>query len=758
MSDSTQRKNLLPAADSRFSSLGITGGANWAEGPNAFLSSLTLVVQELTGAQSVVLFQVSDEKTSQDFRMAAVSPPGFQPTNPEVLRQLASFGGQVDNPVIWGTGTGPAQAEVLLSRHDLWPMILVPIVIEKKKLGQLMLLKLPKDQRTDLTLSLLLQQSDLVALIFHQALSTQKAKNGSLVFVETTARQIDYNQQTAILSISRDVTQRKEQEKKLRLAAAVFENTTEGVMVTDAHRKIIMVNRAFSNITGYEAVEALGRTPGFLRSRRHSRDFYKQMWLEIEEAGSWRGEIWNRHKKGGLFPQWLNISTVRNEAGQIVNYVAVFMDISAAKKAEAELQHLAHHDFLTGLPNRLLFKDRLEHAVAVEQRNKGRFAVLFIDLDRFKQVNDTFGHPTGDELLKLAARRLLTCVRQQDTVARLGGDEFAMLLEGLSHSKDSGQVAQNVIQSLTAPFHLHGHDIHISASIGISIYPDDGSDSIALLKNADSAMFRAKNRGRNTYRFYTPSLNAAAKNRYALETSLRQALHRNEFFLHYQPQFDLTHSKIVAVEALLRWRHSQKGLIAPDQFIPIAEETGMIVAIGRWVLSHACRQAMAWRRQGRDPLTIAVNISATQFHHYDFLPSLDRILGETGLPAQFLELEITESMIMSDIHAATAIMQRLRTRGVQLAIDDFGTGYSSLAYLKRFPIQKLKIDQSFVRGILSDPADTAIVNTIINLGRNLNLVTVAEGVETKDQLEFLTENQCDLGQGYLLGRPAAELP
>ena len=551
-----------------------------------------------------------------------------------------------------------------------------------------------------------------------------------------------------------DLTERHQVETKSRLAATVFASTREGVIVTDEMGDILAVNEAFTRVTGYTEAETLGNKPSMLQSGRHGPDFYAAIWQALAEAGHWQGEIWNRRKSGEVYPELLSISAVRDRHGNICNYVGVFTDISQIKESEAKLAHLAHYDPLTGLPNRLLLSSRLEHAIDQARRQGNKVAILFLDLDRFKNVNDSLGHQVGDELLKAVTERLAHRLRAEDTLARLGGDEFVVLLERLDEPRDAAQVARAMLEALADPFKLsRGYEIYIGASIGISLFPDDGADVTQLIQHADVAMYQAKDQGRNAYGFYTQALTANANQRLEMETKLRRALERGEFVLHFQPQMDLPGGRLIGAEALVRWRQEGERLIPPGQFIPLAEETGLIVPLGEWVLREACRQWARWRREGRPSITLAVNISPRQFRQQDLAQVVARILAETGVPAAALELELTESALMNPGVDTEATLRELKGLGVSLAIDDFGTGYSSLAYLKRFPIDRLKIDQSFVRDISRDASGDELVSTIITLGRNLKLQVLAEGVETPEQRDFLALKGCDACQGYLFSRP-----
>lgn len=565
-------------------------------------------------------------------------------------------------------------------------------------------------------------------------------------------------ERTAELSASnaylqKEISDRKRTEEALRLAAAVFENTTEGAMVTDSKGRIIAINRAFTEITGYAQNDVIGKTPSVLDSDRHDQAFYKTLLDSIIHTGRWKGEIWKRRKNGETFPLWLTTSTVRDDSGYVTHYVTLFSDITSLKAYQTQLEQLAHHDPLTGLPNRLLFHARLKHALEHARREGGRVAVLFFDLDHFKNINDSLGHPAGDRLLQAVTERLRHLVREEDTVARLGGDEFTLLLERVQEPKDAGVVAEKVLQVFTHPFDLDGHETYITGSVGISLFPDDGQDVTTLLKNADSALYQAKAQGRNMYHFYTQALTAAAYKRLALESSLRHAVTRGEFILHYQPQVDLSDGQVVGAEALVRWRHPERGLMLPMEFIPLCESTGLIVVLGEWVLRSACDQAKRWQNEGLPPLRIAVNVSSIQLARSQIADTVERVLKDTGLEPGYVELEITESLLMQQTKQTLASLDALKAMGVMLAIDDFGTGYSSLSYLKRLPLHRLKIDKSFVRDIPEDADDKAITRAVIALGDHLQLAVVAEGVETQAQMEFLRTNGCDEAQGYLYGKP-----
>ena len=552
---------------------------------------------------------------------------------------------------------------------------------------------------------------------------------------------------------ARDITGRKEVEERLREAAPVLEVTTEAIMVTDPQGVIKMVNPAFTEITGYASDEVLGQTPRLLKSGRHDQKFYERLWEEMHRSGHWEGEVWNRRKNGKVYPEWQSISAVYDQAGEVAEYVSVFSDITRRKLTEEEIRYRANFDPLTGLPNRSLLMERLTQAIKQSQREAERVAILFLDLDHFKEINDTLGHAQGDLLLKQAAERLRQCVRDTDTVARQGGDEFVILLHGIAQVSDAELVASKIIAALGEPFDLEGHDAHIGVSIGITLFPDDGGDVMALFRNADLAMYRAKDAGRNTFQFYESAMTEAALARRHLEADLRLALARGEFVLHYQPVLDLASGQVCGAEALIRWNHPERGLVPPGAFIALAEETGLIREMGAWVLEEACRQLAKWRASGLRSLYVAVNLSSRQIPDALTPDGLNGLLSRHGLGPNALVLEITEGVLLADTAKTREWLKGVHDLGYRISLDDFGTGYSSLAYLKRFPVDILKIDQSFVRDMEHDPADRALVEAILAMARSLGLGVVAEGVENEHQLELLRGLSCRYVQGYHLSRP-----
>lgn len=562
---------------------------------------------------------------------------------------------------------------------------------------------------------------------------------------------------TGYVAVKEDITQRKQVEAELRIAAIAFESQ-EANIITDADQVILKVNHAFTRITGYSAEEAVGNTPSMLKSGRHDDVFYRGMMESLHHDKFWQGEVWNRRKNGEIYPEWLNITAVTNDQGWTTNYVAAFSDITQHKQAEETIHNLAFHDPLTGLPNRRLLMDRLQQTLLSSSRHQDNGAILFIDLDKFKELNDTKGHNIGDLLLIEVAQRLRTCVRTDDTVARLGGDEFVVMLEELSGDSDQAaiqaeMIAEKVLNAINQPFLLQGHEFHSSPSIGISLFHDADQTVDEVLKRADTAMYQAKNAGRNTIRFFDPATHAAMEARMAIEADLRTALSREEFILYFQLQID-HNQRALGAEALLRWQHPARGLVPPLKFIPLAEETGLILPIGQWVMETAGAQLRAWKNApGFEHLQIAVNVSARQFRQPDFVDQVSSMIARFGFQPDRLKIELTESMVLDSIDESITKMQALKLLGVRFSLDDFGTGYSSLAYLKRLPLDQIKIDQSFVRDITTDSNDAAIVKTIIAMADNLGLDVIAEGVETEQQREFLQLNGCVSYQGYLYSRP-----
>lgn len=584
-----------------------------------------------------------------------------------------------------------------------------------------------------------------------------KHRNGRLVWAASFAECVRDALQPNLIRIYgalTDITRRREAEQRMRLQAAAFDSTRDGMMIADSRHRIVAVNRAFEEMTGYREVEVLGRNPRILSSGRHDSAFYHALWSALQETGHWQGEIWNRRRNGETYPSWQTISAIRNSAGEATHYVAIFRDISQRKLSESQLERMAHFDPLTELPNRLLLKARLEHALDRARRRRGRVAVLFVDLDHFKTVNDSLGHPAGDELLAAVARRFNERLRHEDTLGRLGGDEFLVIVEDLHRVGDATVVAQALLESLNRAFTLgSGRDILIRASIGISIFPDDGADAAELIRNADAAMYQAKNSGRNAYACYAPALTREASTRLEMAKRLRHALERDEFVLHYQPVASMADGAVIGAEALVRWQAPGGELILPARFLQIAEETGVIIPLGEWVLRRSCRQGKAWLDAGLSFGAMSLNLSVRQFQQGDLESSVGAALSQSGLPGACLAVEITEQCLLEQNGRTERSLQALKAMGVSVSIDDFGTGYCSLISLKRLPIDRLKIDCSFISKLPDDPNQLAITRTVIGMAHHLGLRAIAEGVETNAQLDILRAQGCDAYQGFLFCPP-----
>ena len=575
--------------------------------------------------------------------------------------------------------------------------------------------------------------------------------NGVKVLI--TASLVQYARSPALLLVLRESENYIQKHLSADFHTHVMENLTEGVMITDADNAIISVNSAFTLITGYPAGEVLGKNPRELKSGKQDLLFYKRMWATLLADGKWQGEIWNTRKNGELYPEWLHISTIRDESGDTVLHVGIFSDISQHEQARQHIEHLAHHDALTDLPNRALLNYRLSDAIHHAARNKHKTALLFMDLDRFKIINDTLGHQAGDELLKIIAQRLTACVRQVDTVGRQGGDEFLIVLTNIADAEDARIVADKILTEIRKPCLVTGKLLNVTPSIGIALYPDHGIDEATLIQHADDALYFAKDKGRNNAQFYKNSMHRETEARLTLNNALAQALERGEFRLVYQPQVRMSDNLIVGCEVLIRWHHPELGDVSPSQFIPVAEETGRINAIGEWVLRTACHQAAQWQREGLHMPVMAVNLSAIQFRQPNLIATVQGILDESRLAPELLELELTEGILMREVNATLEMLQKFKSMRLKLSIDDFGTGYSNLSYLNRFAVNKLKIDQSFVSGLPDSANDAAIVHAIIQMANSLELDLIAEGVETAAQQDFLIAHGCLFAQGYLYARP-----
>ena len=577
-------------------------------------------------------------------------------------------------------------------------------------------------------------------------------RDGRKIPIEVNYSTTKWGSHPAHLAIIRDITERVHAERELRVTANALANMAEGVVITDAARRVVSVNHAYTQITGYDQAEVIGKVPRYPVARHNDLALFRSLWKTVRKTGHWQGEVWNQRKSGEIYPELLSVSAVRDEADRVTHYVGVFNDISAFKDYEQRLEHLAHHDALTQLPNRAAFEQQCAKALERSLRNRSQMALLFIDLDGFKAVNDTYGHAVGDQLLRTVGVRIRTCTRGDDVIARVGGDEFTVLLDNIAGPDGATLVARKLLDTLSENVQCGDHEVSVFASIGISFFPQDAGDVPTLLTYADRAMYEAKNRGRNNYQLFSPSMAGETSSRLTLATGLKQAIERGEFELHYQPCVTLPTRQIASVEALLRWHHPEQGLVSPATFIPLAEQVGLINAISEWVLATACEQGMAWFRGGAAPVPIAVNISARSFWDPAFPSKVAKILADTGWRPDWLCLEITESTIMNQ-DQPEKMLRELHAMGIRLAIDDFGVGYSSLSYLKQFPVQYLKIDRCFTSGIPYDASNLAIAKAIVALGKSLNLKVIAEGIETQEQYRVLREEGCDEGQGYLFSKP-----
>jgi diguanylate cyclase (GGDEF)-like protein/PAS domain S-box-containing protein len=549
------------------------------------------------------------------------------------------------------------------------------------------------------------------------------------------------------------VLERSKSQESLRLFKKVYEGSEEGIIVTDTNKLILLVNNSFTRITGYTIGELRGKTPQFFASGKHDARFYAGMWESIQVFGHWRGEIWNRRKNGEIFPEWLGISAVKDQTGKITHYVGIFTDISDKKHAEQQIEHLSSHDALTGLPHLILFRDRVENTIALTAGSNTKIALINLDFDNFKLLNESFGHAVGDELLLGAAMLLKSCLRETDSICRRGGDEFIITLANITDTETISTIVDNILKKTSVPSHIGDHTVSLPCSIGIAVYPEDGDEFEDLINKSSKAMLKAKDDGGNTYRYFTEQLNSDSLEYLRIAQALRDAIALNQFELHYQPQIEMNTGRVIGAEALIRWNHPDTGQIQPGQFISIAEQTGLIVKIGEWVLHEACRQAMVWQKAGLPAITMAVNVSAVQFRRDDMEKSVRSELERSGLLPQYLELELTESVLLHNMDQMQLILTKLKNFGVKIAIDDFGTGYSSLAYLKKFNIDRLKIDQSFVRDIATDTNVSAIIRAIVQMAHTLNLRAIAEGVEDPEMLRHLRDCLCDEVQGYYLARP-----
>lgn len=555
-------------------------------------------------------------------------------------------------------------------------------------------------------------------------------------------------------SLTAIAIERYKASENLRMSALVYEHSTDAVFITDSANRIVQVNPAFTRISGYSIEEIHGQDPHVLSSGRHDKHFFEEMWRSLIENDSWEGEIWNRKKDGTIYLQWESITLLRDADGMIARHIAVFTDITERKKAQEMISKQANYDTLTNLPNRNLFLDRLEQTIKKAQRRHIQFALLFVDLDNFKSVNDSLGHQQGDRLLTMVARRLTSCVRESDTVSRLGGDEFTVLLHDIHDLSDINNTASKILEQLRRPYRLSEDITIISASIGITVYPNDATDQDNLIRNADQAMYAAKKNGKDTYHYFTASLQAETERKLYLRDQLRQAINAHQFELYYQPIYDSASKKIIKAEALVRWHHPEEGLLSPIEFIAVAEQMGLIVPLGEWIFREACRQTSVWKKiYGDSAPNISINKSTQEFLQDDCAQRTLLIIEETGLSADNIIIEITESLLMDENSSALNNLQQFKQAGVKVAIDDFGTGYSSLGYLRRFPVDLIKIDRAFIAELEHNSGDRALVNAIISMAKSLGIMVVAEGIESQWQYDWLIAHECEYIQGYYIGRP-----
>lgn len=578
-------------------------------------------------------------------------------------------------------------------------------------------------------------------------------KSGRLFWVEVCIKRAVIDGGDRLLAMVRDITRRKSHEEQLKLAAQIFENTIEGVTVTDRDGVIQMVNPAFTAITGFSPEEVIGKRPNVLRSDHQGPEFYQGMWRDLKQSGHWRGEIWNRRKSGEAYPEWLTISAIRDETGEITHYVGIFHDITETKRDQEFFRRQAYHDALTGLPNRLLFQDRLAQALAHARRRGGGVGVLYLDLDNFKRINDSLGHAVGDLVLQAVAERLDECLRDEDTVARLGGDEFvAVVLDERHGQAVAVAAAERMLLAMAEPINVADHELNVGASIGVASFPEDGRDAATLLKNADLAMYRAKQQGKGVYRLFTQALGEGSSRRLLMEGELRRGLQASELVLHYQPLVDPVSGAVPSCEALVRWQHPRWGLLEPGEFLPVALQAGLVVPLGREVLTMACRQARLWERRGM-PVRVAVNLSALEFSRDDLVEEVGRMLEVTGLKPGLLELEIGEDAVMANLGHSLGTLEGLVGLGVSLSLDGFGIGFFPLSRLKGLPLKAVKVGRDFVAGMLEDAGDRAVVEAAAGISRGLGMLAVAVGAESGAQARALKEMGFDLVQGYVNCRP-----
>lgn len=571
--------------------------------------------------------------------------------------------------------------------------------------------------------------------------------------IKISKTQIDQSEPLFLLLFENNFYQRSV-EKELWVARKIYENIEEAILYTDQHSRILYVNPAFERATGYSEEEVLGKNPSILQSGYHQKSFYKSLWKEIKEKGQWKGEIWNKRKNGEIYPEWLTICPITNQSGDVINYVSVFSDITVHKQNEEQIQKLANYDVLTGTANRYLLTQEFQRLIEMANEYNQLLAVLFLDLDHFKLINETLGHHYGDLLLKKVSSRIKGILKKKDVIARFGGDEFVIVLSDITHEKQAVQMANDIIEALKEPFFLKEKEVYVTTSIGIAVYPTNGDNPDLLIKNAAKGMNKAKSNGRNNFEQYDEELHSQNHSRrMVLENKLRKSIKNAELLLHYQPQVDLRTGKIIGIEALLRWHNPELGSLSPNEFIPIAEETGLIIPISEWVIEQACKEVKRLHDEGYNELKVSINISGIHFSQSNFVKDVSRIISNTNMNTHLVELELTESMIMPNAEKSIDELVNVKKNGMKLSIDDFGTGYSSLSYLKRFPIDTIKIDQSFIRNLTSHSDDAAIVRAIITMAKSLQLEIIAEGVENKAQLDFLRQEKCDIIQGFYLSKP-----
>lgn len=677
---------------------------------------------------------------------SAVGSPAEQAIRSQLLELGKHGGGYLSYPWPWRAANVVSTRMAYVLPYRPWNIIVIASIFQEEMQSEL-------SKERDAAMSSL---SSRIPYLLIAAMAAMALALGASVFFSRWMTGLFRNYHREIETHSRAL---ESQADALRLAGHVFESSKEGIVITDAKTRILAVNPAFCHITGHTAEAVIGERPSILSSGKHDAEFYRLMWKSIRETGSWSGEIWNRRKDGRSYPELINISTVTTESGAVLHYVGTFLDITERKEAETRIRHLAEFDPLTQLPNRALLTDRLTQALALARREERQLAVLFIDLDRFKNVNDSLGHPVGDRLLQEVAGRLREIVRESDTVCRLGGDEFVVLLTNLEQPTSALPSARKILTTLAQPYYVDKHELQITPSIGIALYPDNGTDGATLLKNADAAMYHAKNSGRNNFQFFTPEFNLWVTERLRIENGLRHAVSRSELILHYQPQVDLSSGKIVGCEALLRWQPKGEALMPPDLFIPVAEETGLIHGIGTWVLDEACRQLALWDDEGATPIRMAVNVAVPQLRRRDFVDKVRDTLLRHRIGPDRLEIEVTESVFLNQDEQVRQTLQGLVDLGVQLSLDDFGTGYSSLSYLRNFRFDVLKIDKSFVSELHRNRDDITLISAIVSIARDMSLITIAEGIESAEQQHILQELGCNIGQGYHFSRPvpAAEM-